>query len=183
MPQNELQTYSELASLERPIKEMISEMRESNWASLSADRRAFAMAYLRSYSHVQAARDIGRPGKGLVYMRDPQTSAFISDLQEQFEAINLVTDQWVRNKWIEVLPKLMGEEEIMAVTPHGEEVAIKKFHSSETVAALRELGKSTKFYAEGSGNSGEGGVNVTINLGSMVSEPPVVEVKGDVIEH
>lgn len=151
------------------VKSVIETLRSKNWAGLAPDSRAFAVAYLKSYSHIQAARDIGKPGRGLDYIRDPLVSAFIQDLQQDFDEYNFITANWVRQKWVELIPKLMGEEAVPVITSHGEEVKAHKFHSSESIAALRELSKSTKFYADGSAPPGAGGVQVVINMGNMLS--------------
>ena len=121
---------------------VIKRMREEKWKDVKPDHMAFALSYLDSMSHVKAARDIGRPGKGLSYIRNPYVLAFIRDLQEDRFANDMVTEGWLRQKYLELLPKLMGEEESEHITSTGLQFSAKRFFPSETRAVLSELGKT-----------------------------------------
>ena len=52
----------------------------------------------------------------------------------------------------------------------------KKFHAAESVRTLTELGKSTKFYAGGSGQGGQ--VNISINLAALGIEEKNITPEG-----
>ena len=126
------------------IDSVIEVHRSENWANLSPDRRAFAIAYVETMSHVEAARRVGKPGQGLRYMRDPQTAALIADLQAETFKYNVVTEAFVQQQLIALLPKLMGEEPIALVDKDGVTYEGCKFHASESRAAIASLGDSLK---------------------------------------
>ena len=92
-------------------------------------------------------------------------AALIADLQEQMQLRTTINADFIRTKWLEMLPKLMGEEEVAMVDKDGAQFAAKKFHSADATRALVELGKSTKFYADGSGGSAS--VNISIDLKAL----------------
>ena len=155
----------------------IARHRDNNWVDFPLDLKAFAYAYLEHYNHRKAAESIGRaPSAGISLVRNPLISAYISHLLEKRNISNVITEDFIRSQYIQLLPKLMGEEPIPAVDKDGIEMQVKKFHSNELVSVLRELGKSTKFYENGSGGSGN--VSVNLNFNSVMSEKPEV-----IIEH
>jgi phage terminase small subunit len=127
------------------LARQIDKAREDGWIDLEPDKRAFAYAYIDTYSHVDAARVIGRAGQGLRYMRDPFVLALIRDLQQVVFEDHLIVDAYVKQKWMEVMPKLLGDEDIPMVDRDGNTVHGKKFHSTETVAALKELSRQARY--------------------------------------
>jgi hypothetical protein len=144
--------------------------------------KAFAVEYITNgFKHREAAMEVGlHAGTGLTRLRDPLIGAFIAHLQSQNNIAKLITTQFVEAQYLEILPKLKGEEEIDVVDiKEGVSVKVKKFHSAELVSVLRDLGKSSGYIAPDLGPSG-GNVNVQINLGDLAGDRLVqVEVNKD----
>lgn len=135
-------------------RELIDRNRKQGWPDLDLGERAFALEYITDYNHRRAARETGwSPDHGLKLIRRPLVVAFIKDLQDKQSISNIVTEDFVRNMWLSILPKLMGDEEVPMVTAQGEQFRANKFHASEVNAALRELAKSTSFYKEEQGGT------------------------------
>lgn len=130
------------------IERQIERLRESGWAELSADRRAFAIAYIETMSHAEAAKKIKKAGQGMKYMRDPKVLALIQDLQDEMAKYNALTAHWVRVKSMELYEKLSGDVEVPMVTAQGQTFTAKKFHSGESVSLLRDIGKQAGMYAD-----------------------------------
>lgn len=173
---------------EKDVEEVANQIqrhRETNWKDLDIDLKAFSYAYLESYNHRRAAEKIGvNPDKGISYIRNPIVTAFINHLQDQMGMSNIITEDFVRQQWLQLLPKLAGEEEIPILDKDGIQGTAKVFHAGALVSALKELSRSTKFYENGSGFSG--GVNISLNLGSVMSEGSTVtekDIRNAVIEH
>jgi hypothetical protein len=157
----------------------IERHKSSNWETLDGQLRAFAYEYVIHYDHRKAAKAVGfSESKGIKLIRDPLVSALIKDIQDRNLVSNIITEDFVRSQWLNLLPKLMGDEEVNLVTAMGAQFQAKKFHSSETVSVLKELSKSTKFYENGSGQ--EGGTTVNINLGAVCSDKAKV-IDGEVV--
>jgi hypothetical protein len=157
------------------MAKQITAHRENAWADFDPKKRMFAYYYLEDYNHRKAAERVGfPPQKGLAISREPLVAALIADLQEQMQLRTTINSDFVRTKWLEILPKLMGEEEVAMVDKEGCQFAAKKFHSADATRALVELGKSTKFYADGSG--GSAAVNISINLQALGIEEKSVGV-------
>lgn len=156
---------SDLPDYKAMAKQIITH-RENAWADFDPKKRMFAYYYLEDYNHRRAAERAGfPPQKGLALSREPLVAALIADLQEQMQLRTTINADFIRTKWLELLPKLMGEEEVAMVDKEGLQFAAKKFHSADATRALVELGKSTKFYADGSGGSAP--VNISINLKAL----------------
>lgn len=158
----------------------VERQKQLDWADLDPALRAFAHAYMISYNHREAAEAAGySASKGISLVRDPLVSAYVQHLQNQNLVSNVITEDFVRSQYLNLIPKLAGEEDINIVTAIGQELSVKKFHSSELVAVLRELGKSTKFYENGSGQ--ESGVTINLNLGDVCSDKVRV-IDGEVVQ-
>lgn len=156
---------SDLPDYKAMAKQIVSH-RENAWADFDPKKRMFAYYYLEDYNHRRAADRAGfPPQKGLAISREPLVAALIADLQEQMQLRTTINADFIRTKWLEMLPKLMGEEEVAMVDKDGCQFAAKKFHSADATRALVELGKSTKFYADGSGGSAS--VNISIDLKAL----------------
>jgi len=149
------------------LSNYIDSNRKNGWPDLKPNEKTFAFNYMQHFNHNRAARDAGwkSAGYGLKLLRDPLVSAFIGFLKDELQERTLIDAEFVQSQWLELLPKLNGEEDIPLITSSGEEIMARKFHGSEMVSALRELGKSTKFYEEGSGGSGN--VSIAINLAAL----------------
>lgn len=149
--------------------------KEESFTDLSELDRAFSVEYITNgFKHREAATTVGlSANQGISKLRQPLVSKFIAHLQDSSIAAKLITQEFVEAKYLEVLPKLMGEEEV-PLYDHKEGVTTnaKKFHSAETVSVLRDLGKAAGYVAP-EGPKG-GNVNVTIDLGGFTGEPTVI---------
>ena len=151
--------------------ELIERNRETNWADLPDQKKAFAYEYVvNGYKHGNAAETVGlaRSG-GLRVLRDPLVSAFIQHLQEKHFTTSIITKQFVEDQYLQILPFLKGEEEIPIVNGQGIEGMAKKFHASELTGVLRDLSKVTGYQKEDESNKNI--TNIQINLGAVVSDP------------
>lgn len=160
------------------LDRVITRLREGNWNNLDPDKRAFAIAYVSTVSHTEAANAINRPGKGLKYIRDPLVRALINDLQEEHAKISLINKSFVETKMLETLEKLEGKVEVPMVTGQGVSIEEKKFHSGEVVNLLKEMGKISGITPKELGNGGSGGVTVKIDMSALVGNN-----SGIVIDH
>ena len=134
------------------VETQIAEYREDNWVQFDNQLKAFALDYIQHYNHRLSCKRADLPkDMGIKLIRDPLVSALISDLISQRQIRTNITDDMVSTLWLNMLPKLMGEEDIAMIDNTGNEFQGRKFHASESVRALTEISKSTKFYAEGSG--------------------------------
>jgi len=129
--------------------------------------RAFAIEYVgNGNNHRKAAKAVGRlPSRGASLLRDPRVRAEISRIQEAKEREAIITRDMVEMLYLDLIPKLSGEEEVPLVSPAGEQFYARKFHSSELVSVLRDLSKSSGYVKEEETKSGQ--VNIQINIDSM----------------
>jgi len=145
---------------------VIERNKANGWEDLSAQRKAFAMHFLLNYDHRAAAKKVKFSLEmGAKLIREPLLSAYISELQSQDLISNIVTEDFVRTQWLNLIPILSGQVEIPIVLADGSEINARKFHAAELNNVLKELAKSTKFYEEG---SGDGSVNVQINVAALL---------------
>ena len=156
------------------LEHLIARNRESGWVDLSEREKAFAVEYTTNgFKHKAAAESVGL-SDGLRQLRKPLVGAFIAFLQESSLNAKMITQSFVEQKYLELLPKLMGEEEIpMVDLKTGETFHAKKLHSAEVVSVLRDLGKSSGYIAPEIGPGGSP-VQVNINMGDFVGVPEVV---------
>jgi len=145
---------------------------EDAWKDLSEKERMFAHHYLLDYNHRKAAQEVGlSPSQGIKWLRKPLISKFISHLQSEAESRSVINKDFLEAQWLQLLPKLAGEEEVDIINlKDGMAFKAKKFHSNEMVAALRELGKSSG-YDQGSGQNA--GVHINIDFGALGIDRPV----------
>ena len=144
--------------------------------------KAFAVEYITNgFKHNEAAETVGLSrSSGLSKLRNPLVSRFIAKLQEDSNTAKLITQQFVEAQYLEILPKLKGEEEV-SIHDHktGETIQAKKFHSAELVSVMRDLGKSSGYIAPDIGGGGGAAVLVQINLGDLAGDDnfvPAVKV-------
>ncbi|MCK5609670.1 hypothetical protein KAR91_47795 [Candidatus Pacearchaeota archaeon] len=133
---------------------LIERNKKEGWPDLPPQRRAFALRYIIDYDHRESAKEAGlNENYALKYIREPLTSAYISYLQEEANISNVITNDFIRTQFLNLIPMLSGQVEVpMIVGKDGDAVSAKKFHSNELISVLKELAKSTKFYEGGSGN-------------------------------
>ncbi len=153
-------------------KDLIERNRLSDWEDLSPEQRAFVFEYMQNgFNHREAAREAGfKPDNGFRMLRHPLVASYIQHLQEEQYERSLLTKSFVEAQYLEIIPKLKGEENIPLVTGMGEEVLVKKFHSAEIVSVLRDLSKISGMQTEEKQN--KNAVSVTINYGAMVGDSP-----------
>jgi len=153
----------------------VESLRKDKWASLDPKRKKFVYSYIETYDHCAAAKAAGfSRSQGLSLLRDPLVAAFLNDVQEVMGERSIITRDFINVQWMKILPKLMGEEEVMlGVDKDGIQVEGYKFHAGEATRALTELSKSTNFYAGGTGNAN---VNININLDALgIDEAVTIE--------
>lgn len=139
---------------ELSVLQLIERHRETYWNNLDSKLKMFAYEYLKEYNHRNSAALAGFPkNDGLRILREPVVQAFIQDITDDRQVTTNITKEYISTMWMRMLPKLMGEEEVAMVTSSGEEKTACKFFASEAVSAIREMGKSTKFYEDGSGGT------------------------------
>lgn len=130
------------------LQELIEYNRANNWPDLCAQRQLFCMRYMDSYNIYDAAEAARtNPEHAAMFLREPMVMAFIKDLQVHLDHRSVISKDFVSLQWLKMLPKLMGEENVpMVDAKTGMEYSAAKFHPSEAVALLKELGKSAGFY-------------------------------------
>jgi hypothetical protein len=130
------------------VVNLVNRVKSGGWVDMPPENRAFAIAFAETSSYVKAAKAIGQSNSwGHKRMSDPLVLALIADLQMNLASINIITEAFVRQKWVEILPMLMGEIEVPLISSSGVPVEAKRFHASDTVAVLKELSKSVdNFY-------------------------------------
>lgn len=150
--------------------------KDNDWPDLDLQHRAFALHYVTHYDHRLAAQEAGlKKENGLKILRLPLVSAFVAHMQETTFRANIITEDFVRAQWLNLLPKLMGEEAVAQVTGTGEEFTAPRFYPGEATNLLKEMAKTTKIYESGSGQGGQ--VNVQINLAALLgNESDVIDV-------
>ena len=150
------------------LNAVIERNKQNGWEDLEPKRKAFAMYYLMDYDHRASAKKAKFSedfGKSLI--REPLLSAYISELQTQDLISNIVTEDFVRTQWLNMIPILSGRVDIaLGVDADGTQLVGRQFNAGALNSVLKELAKSTKFYEEGSGGSGQ--VNVQINMGALL---------------
>jgi len=166
-------------------QELIERHTANGFIDMEERDKAFAVEYITNgFKHLDAAEAVGLSrSSGLNLLRNPLVGAFIGHLQEQSNTAKLITQQFVETQYLEILPKLKGEEEVDIVDiKNGGTFKAKKFHSAEVVSVLRDLGKSSGYIAPEPGGGGGNQVFVQLNLGDLAGDDPievVVEANGD----
>lgn len=158
----------------KDLQELIEYNRANNWPDLCAQRQLFCMRYMDSYNIGEAA-GLARISRSTanMYLREPMVLAFVNDLQSHLDGRSVISKDFVSLQWLKILPKLMGEEEV-AIVHMGQELSAKKFHASEAVNLIKELGKNTGYYD--TAKSDEGNPAPSLNISFGVS-PAVSDVK------
>ncbi len=161
-------------------KDLIERNRLTDWEDLSPEQRAFVFEYMQNgFNHREAARVTGfKPNNGFRMLRHPLVASYIQHLQEEQYERSLLTKSFVEAQYLEIIPKLKGNEEVPLVTGMGEEVFVKKFHSAEMVSVLRDLSKISGMQTEEKQNKNS--VSVTINLGAFKNENPEKVIEAEV---
>lgn len=162
MPDEPKKSSNSLCSYSDDITRNIA----NGFQDLSAQKKAFAFAYLETYKIGEAAEQAGVSSTtGAKWFREPLVNAFITEIQSEYQRRSVVDADFVRTQWLQMLPKVMGDEAVPMVLNDGTQIEGRKFHASDATRVLTELSKSTKFYEGGSGNNGA--VSININLDAM----------------
>lgn len=157
----------------KSIAGRVTRARNEGFVNLTPYQRQFAMEFVlsgTSLRKIARLMDIPQPFVQRMY-NDPIVRAYISDLQKEIAAHRLINDQWVENQIMKNLPKLEGEVPIDIVTSKGCHIKRKKYHGAELVALIKHFGNTNQ-----GGAAGTGGVNVQINFGDILSQPPKVTI-------
>ena len=159
---------------------LVDRNRQTGWKDLPESDRAFAIEYITNgFNYADAAETIGLARtSGIRKLRAPLVQGFIAYIQDQRAKASLITREFVEQQYLEILPKLKGEESVQLITPQGDSYEAKKFHSGEVVSVLRDLGKAAGFTPEEVGHSAP--VNIQINIGDLAGDDNfVVEINDD----
>ena len=153
---------------------LVDRNRQTGWKDLPEVDRAFAIEYITNgFNHANAAEAVGlTKSSGLRKLRAPLVQGFIAYLQDQRAKASIITREFVEQQYLEILPKLKGEEAVPLVSPQGDAYEAKKFHSGETVSVLRDLSKAAGYTPEEI--KGGAVVNVQRNMQGLCGE---VEIK------
>jgi|GEM_PF-4804341 len=133
------------------LNSFLAEQRENGFLALPQPKRLFGLNFTETGSYAKASEaasisnDTGRR-----WLRDPLVSAFISYLNQQKEHYSLIDASFVESQYLVLLAKLLGEEEVPMVNKDGATFLGRKFHSSEAVAALRDMAKISGHYKDDS---------------------------------
>lgn len=122
------------------LNSKIKKLRDNRWADLCPIKSAFAYAWIETFNHVEAARAINKPGSGLRFLRDPLVRAFIADLKSAYEDRRIITEGFVADQLLNVMPKLTGEEPI-SIVDRGEEFEAHRFDGPTFIRSLELAGK------------------------------------------
>lgn len=139
------------------LNTQISHNKLNGWEDLTEQQKLFGMRYVESYVIKRAAEEAGISAlKASKWLRDPLMLEYIGELQALLNGRSIINKDFIALQFLNLLPKLMGEEEVPIIFA-GEMISTKKFFANETVSVLRELAKSTDFYndGEGQGSSAE----------------------------
>lgn len=141
----------------------LDQNRANGFADLPAKHRLFALEYIKVYDHRSAAVVAGFDAdKGIRLLREPLVAEFIADLRQKKEHVSLIDAAFIEVQYLNVLGKLLGEEDIAMVDSDGISRTGRRFHASETVSALRDMAKIAGLHkADGAS------VNVNVNLGAV----------------
>jgi hypothetical protein len=136
-----------------------------HWLSLSAEEKAFAVAYVEAGYSLQGASVASGLGlsKCQKMLGSPLVRKAIHEVQSALGEIDFLNEKWVREQLLKIYPKLVGEESIPMMDNMGCQIEGRKFHPE---AALRVLEYVAPKSLPGKGGSGAA-VSVTINMGAM----------------
>ena len=165
---------------EEDSKALVERNRNNNWPDLAPAQRAFAYHYIVHYNHLQAAEECGMSrSSGLGMLRHPLVAAFIEHLQKEQATNSFITKEFITTQYLNMIPMLMGEEEVAIVLANGEQAYGKQFRPAELRGVLSELSKTVKDFDVSNLTPGKSGITVNIDLGSLIGGK---EVKAEVIE-
>lgn len=139
------------ASEMRPndLRSFLAAERENGFQSLTQAQRNFAIEFTKCASHIEAAKNSDIPvSQALRTLRDPVVSCFINYLNQQKEHYSLIDASFIEVQYLGLLSKLLGEEDVRVMDREGDVREVRVFHSSESVALLRDLAKISGHYKD-----------------------------------
>ena len=159
------------------LARQVEQHREEGWVNLDPALRMFAIEYMNHLDHCKTAVELGwDSSRGTRLMKHPLVRAMIADLMAEAEQFHIQTRHFVREKLMEMLPKLAGEEDVAIVLGNGVPIQEKKFFPGEyraTLEALARMGGFEKPVEEAKrapeihlnfGDVCSGDVNVQVNM-------------------
>lgn len=131
------------------LKQFLVDERENGFLSLDQSKRLFALAFTQGYTYLEAADEAGiHRTSAARTLRDPLVACFINYLNQQKEHYSLIDASFIEVQYLQMLSKLMGEEEVPMLDKEGTPMMRKVFHSSEAVALLRDMAKISGHYKD-----------------------------------
>lgn len=146
------------------LKSWLEANRQNGFMDLPQQHRAFVLEYIKTHDRFDACDVAGiSRNQSLKVLRDPLVQEFIKYLNEQKQHYSLIDASFIEVQYLSLYGKLLGEEEVAMVDKDGNTLVRKKFHASESVAALRDMAKMSGVYKEDPVSP----VNVNVNLADV----------------
>lgn len=131
------------------LKQFLVDERANGFLSLTQEQRIFGLSFTQGFSYLEAADKAGISRNAAARtLRDPLVACFINYLNQQKEHYSLIDASFIEVTYLNLLAKLMGEEEVPMVDKEGTPISRKVFHSSEAVALLRDMAKVSGHYKD-----------------------------------
>lgn len=107
---------------------------------MSSKQRLFAIALANCNSVANAADQVGiRPEDGFKWVVLPGVRSLVKAIQEEQEYSSLINQRMIEGLWLELIPKLMGYEDVPILDKDGVQLYGKKFHDSAMVSLLKDM--------------------------------------------
>lgn len=125
------------------LEQFLESNRLNGFMDLDLKARSFILEYVQTHNRNAAAQavDISKD-QGTRILQDPLGREFLKYVQGKRQHYSLVNAAFIEIQQLDLLTKLLGEEEVPMVDKDGRPYQAKKFHSSEAVALLRDMSKS-----------------------------------------
>lgn len=131
------------------LKSFLADERANGFLHLSQESRLFALEFIQSGNHLDAAEAAGLPrSKGVSILRDAQVANFINYLNQQKEHYSLIDASFIEVQYLSLYSKLLGNEDVAVMDKEGDVHQRRIFHSSEAVSCLRDMAKISGHYKD-----------------------------------
>lgn len=132
---------------------------------LTLQQVAFAMSYMVDYNASRAAKEVGvTPDTGRNWARRESVRNYIITSLGQKATANLITESYIEQHYVRLMPMLMGDEKVPMVV-NGMELEAKEFNAASALSALRDMAKSTGFQKTIDDSKN---VTVTVNVANLL---------------